>query len=278
MVRFKQMLHQSNLNNKYEFQKMEIVTVPCLQDNFAYLLICQKTREAAVVDPSEADPVQKEINHQNVKLTTILNTHHHWDHVGGNKALKYDYPELKIYGHSSDRGRIPEQTEFLEDGDYVLFGEQSGSFLYNPGHTSGAITYLFGETAFTGDTLFAAGCGRLFEGTPEQMHASLNNRIGKLPDHTELYFGHEYTENNLRFALSVEAGNLEISKKLDDIKDLRSSGKFSTPTTIGEEKKTNPFLRCNLDEIKRIVKSNDPENDLTEREVFRTLREMKDVF
>ena len=110
------------------------------------------------------------------------------------------------------------------------------------------------------------------------MHDSLNNRIGKLPDHTELYFGHEYTENNLRFALSVEAGNLEISKKLDDIKVLQSSGKFSTPTTIGEEKQTNPFLRCNSDEIKRIVKSNDPENDLTEREVFRTLREMKDVF
>ena len=141
---------------------MEIVTIPCLQDNFAYLLICQKTGEAAIVDPSEADPVQKEINYQNVKLTTILNTHHHWDHVGGNKELKSDFPDLKIYGHSSDRGRIPEQTEFLEDGDHVMFGEQSGSFLYNPGHTLGAITYLFGEAAFTGDTLFAAGCGRIF--------------------------------------------------------------------------------------------------------------------
>tara|TARA_B100000686_G_scaffold10955_1_gene10996 strand:+ start:589 stop:1362 length:774 start_codon:yes stop_codon:yes gene_type:complete len=257
---------------------MEIVTIPCLQDNYAYLLICQKTGEAAVVDPSEADTVKKEINNQNVKLTTILNTHHHWDHVGGNKELKSDYPDLTIYGHSSDRGRIPEQTEFLKDGDHVLFGEQSGAFLYNPGHTSGAITYLFGKSAFTGDTLFAAGCGRLFEGTPEQMHDSLNNRIGKLPDHTELYFGHEYTENNLQFALSVEAGNTEINKKLADVKVLRSSGNFSTPTTIAEEKKTNPFLRCNSDEIKETVKSRDPENDLTEKEVFRTLRELKDFF
>ena len=257
---------------------MEIVTIPCLKDNFAYLLICQKTGEAAVVDPSEADPVRKEINHNNVKLTTILNTHHHWDHVGGNNELKSDYPELKIYGHSSDRGRIPDQTEFLEDGDNVMFGEQSGSFLFNPGHTSGAITYLFGKNAFTGDTLFAAGCGRIFEGTPEQMHDSLNNRICKLPDHTQVYFGHEYTENNLRFALNVEAGNSKIKKKLADVKGLRSSGHFSTPTTIAEEKQTNPFLRCNSDEIKGAVKLKDPEHDLTEKEVFRTLRELKDVF
>ena len=257
---------------------MEIVTIPCLQDNFAYLLICPKTGDAAVVDPSEAVPVRKEIKRQNVKLTAILNTHHHWDHVGGNKELKADCPDLKIYGYASDRGRIPDQTEFLEDGDQVQFGEQSGTFLHNPGHTSGAITYLFGKTAFTGDTLFAAGCGRLFEGTPEQMHDSLNNRIGKLADQTELYFGHEYTENNLRFALSVESGNTEINKKLADIKVLRSSGKFSTPTTIAEEKQTNPFLRCTSSEIKDTVKSRDPDNDLTEKEVFRKLRELKDVF
>ncbi len=257
---------------------MEIVTIPCLQDNFAYLLICPKTGEAAVVDPSEAEPVRKELNRQNVKLTTILNTHHHWDHVGGNKELKSDFPELKIYGHFTDRGRIPEQSEFLEEGDEVSFGKQSGSFIHNPGHTTGAITYLFGKTAFTGDTLFAAGCGRLFEGTPEQMYDSLNNRIGKLPDQTELYFGHEYTENNLRFALSVDAGNTGINKKLADVNVLRSSGKFSTPTTIFEEKQTNPFLRCTSDEIKGAIKSRDPKNDLTEKEVFRALRELKDVF
>jgi len=142
---------------------MEIVTIPCLEDNFAYLLICPKTQQAAVVDPSEAAPVQKAIEQQGVELTTILNTHHHWDHVGGNKELKAKYPELIIYGHESDHGRIPEQTVFLKSGDEVRFGEQTGTFLHNPGHTSGAITFVFGNTAFTGDTLFAAGCGRLFE-------------------------------------------------------------------------------------------------------------------
>jgi len=134
---------------------MEIVTIPCLEDNFAYLLICPETQQAAVVDPSEAAPVQKAIEQQGVELTTILNTHHHWDHVGGNKELKVKYPELIIYGHESDRGRIPEQTVFLKSGDEVRFGEQTGTFLHNPGHTSGAITFVFGKTAFTGDTLFA---------------------------------------------------------------------------------------------------------------------------
>ena len=257
---------------------MKIVTIPCLQDNFAYLLICETTQDAAVVDPSEAAPVFKEVEKLGVKLTTILNTHHHWDHVDGNHNLKAKYPELIIYGHESDRGRIPEQTEFLKNGDAVNFGEQSGTFLYNPGHTSGAITYVFGKSAFTGDTLFAAGCGRLFEGTPAQMYDSLNIQIGSLPDETELYFGHEYTEANLRFALSVESGNVEIHKKLDAVIALRSSGEFSTPTTLAEERLTNPFMRCTSAEIHANLKSNKPEHSLDPSEVFRTLRELKNNF
>ena len=257
---------------------MKIVTIPCLKDNFAYLLICNKTLQAAVVDPSEAAPVINEIERQGVKLTTILNTHHHWDHVDGNQDLNAKYPQLLIFGHESDRGRIPEQTEFLKSGDVVYFGEQRGTFLYNPGHTSGALTYVFGKTAFTGDTLFAAGCGRLFEGTPAQMHDSLNIQIGGLADETELYFGHEYTEANLQFALSVEYGNAEIHKKIKAVSILRSSGKFSTPTTLAEERLTNPFMRCNSSEIHTCVKSKEPKHNLAEQEVFRTLRELKNIF
>ena len=257
---------------------MEIVTIPCLQDNFAYLLICTKTQQAAVVDPSEAVPVLEAVEQQDVELTSILNTHHHWDHVGGNKELKIKYPELIIYGHESDRGRIPEQTVFLKNGDSVCFGEQTGSFLHNPGHTSGAITFVFGKTAFTGDTLFAAGCGRIFEGTPAQMHDSLNLQIGGLSDKTELYFGHEYTEANLRFALSVEPSNAEIHKKLASVTVMCSSGEFSTPTTLVEERLTNPFMRCSSSEICETVKSKEPSHNLSEKEVFRTLRELKNNF
>lgn len=257
---------------------MEIVTIPCLQDNFAYLLICTKTQKAAVVDPSEAAPVQRVVEQKGVELMSILNTHHHWDHVGGNKELKAKYPELIIFGHESDRGRIPEQTVFLKNGDAVSFGDQTGSFLHNPGHTSGAITFVFGKTAFTGDTLFAAGCGRIFEGTPSQMHDSLNLKIGGLSDETELYFGHEYTEANLRFALSVESGNVEIQKKLATVTALRLSGEFSTPTTLADERLTNPFMRCSSAEIRETVKSTEPSHNLSEKEVFRTLRELKNNF
>ena len=257
---------------------MEIITIPCLKDNFAYLLICTKTQKAAVVDPSEAVPVQKVVEQHGVELISILNTHHHWDHVGGNKELKAKYPKLIIYGHESDRGRIPEQTVFLKKGDPVCFGEQTGSFLHNPGHTAGAITFVFGKTAFTGDTLFAAGCGRLFEGTPAQMHDSLNLQIGSLSDETELYFGHEYTEANLRFALSVEPSNAEIHKKLASVTVMCSSGEFSTPTTLVEERLTNPFMRCSSSEICATVKSKEPSHNLSEKEVFRTLRELKNNF
>jgi len=257
---------------------MKIVTIPCLQDNFAYLLICTKTQQAAVVDPSEAAPVISEIERQGVKLTTILNTHHHWDHVDGNQELIAKYPGLIIYGHASDRGRIPGQTEFLKNGDEVRFGEESGTFLHNPGHTTGAVTYVFGKTAFTGDTLFAAGCGRLFEGTPAQMHDSLNVQIGGLADDTELYFGHEYTEANLRFALSVDAGNAEIQQKLEAVSALRSAGEFTTPTTLAEERLTNPFMRCTSAEIHACVKSKEPQHNLVDEEVFRTLRELKNNY
>jgi len=257
---------------------MQIITIPCLKDNFSYLLICPKSHNAAVVDPSESNPVKKMVKKYGVKLTTILNTHHHWDHVGGNKELKSENSEIKIFGHESDRGRIPEQNVFLRNGDKVSFGEESGFFLYNPGHTSGAITYVFDKTAFTGDTLFAAGCGRLFEGTAEQMYDSLNNKIGKLPDETKIYFGHEYTESNLNFALSVEPNNVQIKKRILEVKSIRSSGRFTCPTTIKEERETNPFLRCSSSEICKKIKSLDPKNNLSEKEIFKSLRELKDCF
>ena len=158
------------------------------------------------------------------------------------------------------------------------FGEKKGLFIHNPGHTSGAITYIFGKSAFTGDTMFASGCGRIFEGTYAEMYDSINYQIGGLAKDTKIYFGHEYTEKNLNFANSIEPGNLEIQKKLKKVINLLSKGFFTTPTSLKEEIKTNPFLRCNSTEICQNIKSKDPKNDLSEKEVFKTLRELKDYF
>lgn len=257
---------------------MDITPIPCLKDNYAYLLVCPTTGEAAVVDPSEFDPVKAEIERQGVQLTTILNTHHHWDHVGGNKALRNHFGQLAVVGHHSDRGRIPGQTVFLDGEDPVHFGQVTGHFTHNPGHTTGAITFYFGDAAFTGDTLFAAGCGRLFEGTPAQMQQSLCNQIGRHDDSMRLFFGHEYTENNLRFAQSVEPNNPDITARLEAVRAKRANGEFTTPSTLAEEWATNPFMRHDSAELQATVKHHEPDNDLQPASVLRVVRELKDNF
>ena len=256
---------------------MDVHPIPCLRDNYAYLLLCPQTQATAVVDPSEADPVQAELERRGLSLTAILNTHHHWDHVGGNEALQAEHPGIRIFGYASDRGRIPGQTEFLEVGDVVKFGEIEGTILHNPGHTSGAITYVFGDQAFTGDTLFAAGCGRVFEGTMAQMHHSLNGVLGGLPDPTRLYFGHEYTERNLEFAQSVEPGNAAVSKRLDAVRQSRRQGQFTPPTTLAEERQTNPFLRCQSPQLRQVAQR-ESSGPSTDAGVFGVLRGLKDRF
>jgi hydroxyacylglutathione hydrolase len=227
---------------------MRVVPVPCLSDNYAYLLIADG--EAAVVDPSEAVPVQAAAAREGVRLRAILNTHHHWDHVGGNEGLLQDQPDLPVYGHESDlaRGRIPGQTVGLPDGaERTVLGRRVQA-LHIPGHTLGAVAYFFPDegVVFTGDTLFGAGCGRLFEGTPEMMFASLQRLCG-LPEATQVYCGHEYTERNLAFAAAVEpqsAAIAAISARQTRVRALRAQGLPSVPSTLAEERETNPFLRA----------------------------------
>ena len=148
---------------------LTITPIPSLRDNFAYLLVCDTTQTAAVVDPSEADKVVAAVEAAGVTLSAILNTHHHWDHTGGNKALLERWPNLVVVAHASDDGRVHGQTEFVEDGDTISVGEQRAAIRHIPGHTTGAIAFCFDGDVFTGDTLFNGGCGRLFEGTPEMM-------------------------------------------------------------------------------------------------------------
>jgi len=257
---------------------MKVIPIPCWKDNYAYLVICTETKQAGIIDPTDAIPVIREIEAQAVTLVAILNTHHHVDHVNGNLAILRRFPKLKVYGHASDIKRIPGQTEFLEERDPVRIGNLTANITHNPGHTTGAITYYFEGSAFVGDTMFAAGCGRLFEGTPAEMHESLNHIIGDHDASTKIYFGHEYTENNLKFALSLEPDNLETQERLKRVQAVRKAGQPTTPTTLKEEFQTNPFMRCERPTIQAAVQKIEPDNDLSPFEVFRVLRKIKDHF
>lgn len=231
---------------------MRVVPVPCLSDNYAYLVICDARGVAAVVDPGEAAPIVAAVATCGARLTAIWATHHHPDHVGGVAGLVASFPELEVVAHVSDQGRIPSVTRAVDDGDVVRLGELEARIIHNPGHTLGAISYAVsthddhaaaGRALFTGDTLFAAGCGRIFEGTPEMMARSLT-RLAAEPPETEVYFGHEYTVANLKFAVAVEPDHPALAARVVAAVARRAEGRATTPSTIGLERATNPFLRA----------------------------------
>lgn len=255
---------------------MRIVQIPLLRDNYGYLVVCEETNEAGVVDPSEAEPVLRCLEREKVVPKVILNTHHHRDHTGGNDGLLDRLP-LQVYGHKEDKGRIPGLTHPLGDGDEVKFGRLSGKVLFIPGHTKGHVAYLFDKSLFCGDTLFVAGCGRLFEGTAEQMHHSLG-RLKSLSDDTLVYCGHEYTEKNLEFALTLEPNNQKLAAKLKKVKGLRARGLSTVPSTMAEERETNPFLRWDSREIQANLKRDFPKLSPEPVSVFSQIRKLKDQF
>ncbi|MBN4059104.1 hydroxyacylglutathione hydrolase [Endomicrobium sp. AH-315-J14] len=223
---------------------LNVIPIPCLQDNYAYLVSATDAAVAVVIDPSEAQPVQKALEENGLTLGAILNTHHHWDHVGGNEALLKDDPTLPVYAHGSDSERVPGFTVGLSHEEHFEVVGLKLQALHVPGHTTGAVAYCVEDAVFTGDTLFIAGCGRLFEGTPAHMYVSLNEILGALPDATRVYCGHEYTAQSLRFAKTVEPNNNAIAKKLAWAEKYGAEGKVTVPSTIADEKATNPFMRC----------------------------------
>jgi len=181
---------------------MRVRHVPCLSDNYAYLVTADGATEAIVIDPSESGPVIEAVEGEGLRLVAIVNTHHHYDHVGGNEALRERYGELPVYAHVSDVGRVPAQTERVEEGRPIHLAGLALGPLHVPGHTLGAVAYTIEDAVFTGDTLFIAGCGRLFEGTPEQMHGSLSGKLARLPPATRVFCGHEYARRRTRSARS----------------------------------------------------------------------------
>ncbi len=266
---------------------MHVERIPTLGDNYSYLIVCPDTNEAAIVDAPEFDPVVKVVDKLGVNVTKVLSTHHHWDHSGANPQLAERYG-APVYGHRSDEDRIPGFTNGLDEGDKIEVGRLEASILFIPAHTRGHIAYVFDGGVFCGDTLFAGGCGRLFEGTPQMMHEALNTKLCKLPEQTAVYCGHEYTESNLAFALSVEPGNTALHKKMAWVKERRAKkaadwhdageDEMTVPSTIGEERETNPFMRPDSPEIIASVRERYAGTDEDPVTILGRVREMKDGF
>ena len=252
---------------------MKIEIISCLSDNYSYLIHDEESNTVAIIDPSEFKPCDKIIKKYN-KLDFILNTHHHADHVNGNLELKKKY-NSKILGFSQDKRRIPGIDILLEENQKQKIGNLEFEVIFIPGHTKGHIAFFFSKEkiAFTGDTLFSLGCGRVFEGTHEEMFYSLN-KIKNLPPDTKIYCGHEYTKSNLNFCLAYDAQNTFLKEKAIEIQKKLNSNLPTIPTILGQEIKTNIFLRCNDPEIKLALDL----KDSPEVEVFSKLRDLKDSF
>ena len=234
---------------------LQIERIPTFQDNYTYLVICEQTRDAAVIDAPEADPVVQRVEQTGANVTKVLSTHHHPDHSMANPELAKRYG-VPVIGHVSDSNRIPGFSDGVDEGDTIDVGDERARVLFIPSHTTGHIAYVFDEAKalFSGDMLFAGGCGRLFEGTPEMMYTALCEKLSKLPDDMRVFCGHEYTESNLRFAAHVEPNNAAVREKLKRVTEIRARAaadwhdaqpdEMTIPSTIGEEKQTNPFMRA----------------------------------
>lgn len=233
--------------------KIEIAQIPVLQDNYLYLVHEPASGETAIIDPALEDETVEALNERGWEPTYIFNTHHHWDHVGANLALKERF-DLKIIGPAAERDRIPGIDIAVGEGDQVFLGDAAADVLFVPGHTSGHIAYHFAnnKTLLCGDTLFAMGCGRLFEGTPEEMWTSLS-KLMQLSDDTQVYCAHEYTLANGKFALSVEPENSALIARMHEVEEKRRKDIPTVPTTIGIEKATNPFMRPMSDNIQDTI-------------------------
>ncbi|WP_420559946.1 hydroxyacylglutathione hydrolase [Tepidicaulis sp.] len=233
--------------------KLIVHQFPCLSDNYGYLLHDPETGATAAIDTPEVAPILKALEEKGWTLTHILNTHHHFDHAGGNLELK-EKTGCTIIGPKGEAQRIPGIDTALGDGDTCPFGSREAKVLEVGGHTLGHIAYYFPQDgiAFVGDALFALGCGRIFEGTAEQMWTSLQKLMG-LPDETVVYCAHEYTQANARFAATIEPANKALQERIREIDAKRAEGKPTVPTTIGLEKATNPFLRPMSEDVQKTL-------------------------
>lgn len=252
----------------------EVTAISAFTDNYIWAIVYSDTQQCVLVDPGEATPVFDFLQDRGLTIKAILITHHHWDHTGGIEQLLDEFPDAEVYGPATES--IPGMTTFLKQGDHVDIPEMKLHFevLDIPGHTLGHIAYHGHGNIFCGDTLFTAGCGKIFEGSVEQMHTSLK-KLAALPDETLIYCGHEYTQQNLLFAEVVEPANQEISKRAADVERTRQQHKPTVPATIKLEKLSNPFLRTDQLSVRNAAEDYSGEILDTEIKVLKTIREWK---
>ena len=253
---------------------LKIRQISALADNYIYIITDLETQLSACIDPALSEPIFKLVEKENINLKYIFNTHHHFDHVGGNEELK-EKIGCKVVGNKKDKDRIPGIDIFLENNQSFSLGNSKCLIFEVPGHTVGHICFYFNKdnVLFCGDTLFSLGCGRLFEGTPSQMTESLL-KIRSLPDETKIYCGHEYTQSNAAFAQKLDPNDSLLQKKIDEVEKKRNKSQPTIPSILGDEKKLNPFLKFDDIEFLKKIGLKNSTND----ENFKTLRIMKDNF
>lgn len=253
---------------------MNIIQIPAFTDNYFWLLYEENNRSAVIIDPGDSVPVIKKLNDHSLELTDILITHHHLDHIGGVLELLKVFPNLNIYGPSDPR--IP-ANHIVKENDVIKLNSLNEEFrvIEVKGHTNSHIAYYFDKKLFCGDTLFSCGCGRLFEGTYNEMYRSLL-KIKDLPKKTLLYCAHEYTLENIGFAKIVEPGNKDLLRKEKEVLYLRKNNKYTVPSLLEEELKINPFLRFNNINVKNSVEKHFKKKFLNDPEIFKYTREWKD--
>ena len=253
---------------------LELVTIPCLKDNYAYLVHDRDSGETAVIDVPEAGPISAALNERGWTLSHILLTHHHWDHVDGVAGLLTDHP-AKVIGAEADSHRLPPLDIAVAEGDNLRICGEAMQVVDVSGHTIGHVAFYFADSklAFTADSLMALGCGRLFEGSPDQMFDSLS-KLAALPADTLICSGHEYTESNGKFALTIDPDNPDLISRMQQVQKARAQGKATVPSLLSEELATNPFLRCNDPKVKASVGMIDAQPS----SVFAEVRKRKDSF
>lgn len=254
---------------------LTVFPVPAFTDNYIWVLVDDVRQQAIVVDPGDGIPVLAFLHQKKLTLKAILITHKHADHTGGVSTLLKKFPDVPVFSHRTDN--VLQTTHFVSDGDHVEINDYVFQVIHIPGHTLGHVAYYFKPFLFSGDTLFTNGCGRVFEGTAEQMLASLK-KLMALPNDTQVYCGHEYTLANIEFSLQVEPNNAELQKRFEETKACRLKGKPTVPSLMALEKATNPFLRCDDVNVVKCVSVHSAKKLNSETETFAELRQWKNHF